>query len=115
MPRRANAPGPSPLDPQQQRVVALLRRDGGARNGHLEDRFRRHGRLVQRDADLFGTPSWLAVHIGQGNMPDATDPLLPLRGKDHADHLRKLEAALVRAAEGLPDQADYIAKNCAAS
>ena len=78
------------------------------------EHFRRHGRLVQRDADLFGPPSWLAVHIGQGNLPEATDPLLPLRGADHIEHLRKLEAALVRAAEGLPDHAAYIAKNCAA-
>ena len=79
------------------------------------EHFRRYGRLVQRDADLFGPPSWLAVHIGQGNMPEATDPLLPLRGADHIEHLRKLEAALVRAAEGLPDHAEYIARNCAAA
>jgi tryptophan halogenase len=78
------------------------------------EHFRRSGRLVQRDADLFGQPSWLAVHIGQGNMPDGTDPLLPLRGADHADYLRKLEAALARAAEGLPNHADYIGRNCAA-
>ena len=79
------------------------------------EHFRRHGRLVQRDADLFGPPSWLAVHIGQGNLPEATDPLLPLRGADHTEHLRKLEAALARAAEGLPDHAAYIARNCAAA
>jgi tryptophan halogenase len=79
------------------------------------EHFRRSGRLVQRDADLFGPPSWLAVHIGQGNMPEGTDPLLPLRGVDHAEYLRKLEAALARAAEGMPSHADYIAKNCEAS
>lgn len=79
------------------------------------EHFRRNGRLVQRDADLFGPPSWLAVHIGQGNMPEGTDPLLPLRGVDHADYLRKLEGALARAAEGLPDHAAHIAKNCAAT
>ena len=64
------------------------------------EHFRRNGRLVQRDADLFGPPSWLAVHIGQGTMPQGTDPLLPLRGADHTDYLKKLESALVRAAEG---------------
>ncbi|MBN8500549.1 MAG: tryptophan 7-halogenase [Sphingomonadales bacterium] len=78
------------------------------------EHFRRNGRLVQRDADLFGPPSWLAVHIGQGNMPQATDPLLPLRGVDHAEYLRKLEGALARAAEAMPGHADYIAANCAA-
>ena len=79
------------------------------------EHFRRNGRLVQRDADLFGPPSWLAVHIGQGNLPQGTDPLLPLRGTDHAEYLRKLEGALARAAEAMPDHADYIAKNCAAA
>jgi tryptophan halogenase len=79
------------------------------------EHFRRNGRLVQRDADLFGPPSWLAVHIGQGNMPQGTDPLLPLRGVDHAEYLKKLEGALARAAEGMPGHADYIAGNCAAA
>ena len=79
------------------------------------EHFRRNGRLVQRDADLFGPPSWLAVHIGQGNLPQGADPLLPLRGTDHAEYLRKLEGALARAAEAMPDHGDYIAKNCAAS
>ena len=78
------------------------------------EHFRRHGRLVQRDADLFGPPSWLAVHIGQGNMPEATDPLLPLRGVDHADYLAKLEAALARASEALPSHEAYIQQHCAA-
>lgn len=78
------------------------------------DHFRRHGRLVQRDADLFGPASWLAVHVGQGNLPEGTDPLLPLRGADHVDYLRKLEGALANAAQAMPSHADYIAKNCAA-
>lgn len=78
------------------------------------EHFRRHGRLVQRDADLFGPPSWLAVHIGQCNMPQATDPLLPLRGQDHSAYLRKLESALAHAAEGLPPHDAYIAQHCAA-
>ncbi|PKB13479.1 tryptophan halogenase [Novosphingobium kunmingense] len=79
------------------------------------EHFRRSGRLMQRDADLFGPPSWLAVHIGQGNQPESADPLLALRGIDHADHLRKLEGALARAAETMPSHADYIAQNCSAS
>ncbi|MFC0588802.1 tryptophan halogenase family protein [Novosphingobium aquiterrae] len=79
------------------------------------EHFRRNGRLVQREADLFGPPSWLAVHVGQGNVPQGTDPLLPLRGADHADYLRKLEAALAQAATAMPSHQDYIAANCAAA
>ena len=38
--------------------------------------FRDHGRLIARDMDLFGPASWAAVHVGQFNLPRATDPLL---------------------------------------
>ena len=78
------------------------------------EHFRRHGRLVQRDADLFGPPSWLAVHVGQGNLPQGMDPLLPLRGTDPADYLAKLEGALARAAEAMPSHGEWIARHCAA-
>ncbi|MEN9718742.1 MAG: hypothetical protein RIQ99_1620 [Pseudomonadota bacterium] len=63
------------------------------------EHFRRYGRLVQRDADLFGPASWLAVHIGQGNMPAGTDPLLPLRGADQAEYLRCLGPRRARNAQ----------------
>ncbi len=33
------------------------------------DHFARYGRHIARDMDLFGPPSWHAVHIGQGNLP----------------------------------------------
>lgn len=79
------------------------------------EHFRRHGRLLARDADLFGPPSWLAVHVGQGNIPQGGDPLLPLRGADQADYLRKLATALASAAQTLPGHADYIARHCAAA
>ena len=78
------------------------------------EHFRRHGRLVQRDADLFGPPSWLAVHIGQGNMPEGVDPLLALRPSDGREVLTKLEAALVRAADAMPSHQQWIDRNCAA-
>ncbi len=79
------------------------------------EHFRRHGRLVQRDADLFGPPSWLAVHVGQGNLPQGMDPLLSLRGNDPADYLLKLEGALARAAETMPSHEEWIARHCAAA
>jgi tryptophan halogenase len=79
------------------------------------EHFRRHGRLVQRDADLFGPPSWLAVHVGQGNIPEGVDPLLALRPGDGREVLAKLEAALVRAAETMPSHQDWIDQNCAAA
>lgn len=78
------------------------------------EHFKRHGRLLARDADLFGPASWLAVHIGQGNFPTGFDPLLAHRGADQSDWLKKLEGALARAAEQLPTHEAFIAQHCAA-
>ncbi|MDE2437034.1 MAG: tryptophan 7-halogenase [Sphingomonadales bacterium] len=78
------------------------------------EHFRRHGRLVQREADLFGPPSWLAVHIGQGNDPQGLDPLLALRGDPQPGYLGKLQAALAKAAETMPLHDAYVAEHCLA-
>lgn len=78
------------------------------------EHFKRNGRLLARDADLFGPASWLAVHVGQGNIPDGVDPLLAHRPADQASYLRRLEAALAQAAQAMPRHADYIAQHCAA-
>jgi tryptophan 7-halogenase len=79
------------------------------------EHFRRYGRLLARDADLFGPASWLAVHVGQGNMPQATEPLLSHRNHDARDHLSKLADAFARAADQMPTQAAYIEANCKAN
>jgi tryptophan halogenase len=79
------------------------------------EHFRRFGRLVQRDADLFGPPSWLAVHIGQGNFPERTDPLADYRGIDGREWLGKLRAAMYAAAVRMPTHEQFLASHCAAS
>ena len=76
------------------------------------DHFRRYGRLVQRDSDLFGPASWLAVHIGQSNMPEQTDPLIDFREIDGRDWLGKLRSAMVSEAIRQPDHLEYIRKYC---
>ncbi|MEO0031686.1 MAG: hypothetical protein RIS94_1444 [Pseudomonadota bacterium] len=73
------------------------------------EHFRRYGRLVQRDADLFGPPSWLAVHVGQFNMPERTDPLADHRGVDGREWLAKLRGAMHAAAGQLPTHEAFIA------
>lgn len=79
------------------------------------EHFRSFGRLVQRDADLFGPPSWLAVHIGQLNFPERTDPLADYRGIDGREWLAKLRAAMHHAAMQQPTHEQFIAANCAAA
>ena len=74
------------------------------------DHFRRHGRLIAREMDLFAPPSWLAVHIGQGNMPEGLDPLIEYRGIDGREWLGKLRAAMAAQAARLPTHGDVLAE-----
>ncbi len=78
------------------------------------DHFQRAGRLVTEGMELFGNPSWLAVHIGQGNSPRSHDPLLDLRGVDGVAMLARQRDAMAAAAQAMPTHADYIARYCAA-
>ena len=76
------------------------------------EHFRRYGRLVARDLDLFGPASWLAVHIGQLNYPQRPDPLLDCRTLDAAPWLDKLREAMAAAANNLPSHQAYIERYC---
>jgi tryptophan halogenase len=78
------------------------------------EHFRRHGRLVASDMDLFGPPSWLAVHVGQGNLPQKLDPMLAHRTTDGAEWLARLRGAMQQAANGMPTHEAYIQRHCAA-
>jgi tryptophan halogenase len=76
--------------------------------------FRRYGRLVQREYDLFGPNSWLAVHMGQLNTPERPDPLIHYRDVDAVSWLQKLHAAMAAAAQQLPTHQQYIDRHCKA-
>ena len=80
------------------------------------EHFRRYGRLVTEGMDLFGPASWLAVHVGQLNMPERHDPLVDLRGgMPEADAmLERQRQAMVQAAEAMPTHAAFIGRHCAA-
>jgi tryptophan 7-halogenase len=78
------------------------------------DHFRKNGRLIAREMDLFAPPSWLAVQIGQLNFPERTDPLIEFRDIDGREWLGKLRAAMAAEASRLPTHEQFIAKHCAA-
>ncbi len=78
------------------------------------DHFKSYGRHIARDMDLFGAPSWLAVHIGQGNIPDAVDPLFDYRGIDGREWLGKLRAAMTAEAARQPSHKEFIDLHCKA-
>ncbi|HMS20153.1 tryptophan halogenase family protein [uncultured Sphingorhabdus sp.] len=78
------------------------------------DHFRRYGRHIARDMDLFGAPSWHAVHIGQGNIPEASDPIGAYRNDEGREWLRKLRAAMAAAAVQQPTHQQFIDQHCKA-
>jgi tryptophan halogenase len=78
------------------------------------DHFRRFGRHIARDMDLFGAPSWHAVHIGQGNIPDMSDPIGAYRDDEGREWLRKLRAAMAAAAIEQPTPQQFIDRHCKA-
>ena len=77
--------------------------------------FHAYGRLVQREYDLFGPASWLAVHVGQMNVPQRPDPLVHHRDVDSVQWLAKLHEAMAAAARQLPMHQQYIDKFCKAA
>lgn len=82
---------------------------------HKIHHFKRYGRLVAEHNDLFGSQSWLAVHLGQGNMPERHDPLVDLRAVDGAAMLERQRQAMVQSAQSLPTHAEFVARHCAAA
>jgi len=73
------------------------------------DHFRRYGRHIARELDLFAPDSWLAVHLGQGNIPEDSDPVIDYRGIDAREWLAKLRGAMAHEASRAPDHARFIA------
>ena len=66
------------------------------------------------EMDLFGAPSWLAVHIGQGNIPQRLDPLIEFRRTNGPEWLGKLRAAMAAEAARQPTHQQFIDQNCRA-
>ena len=72
--------------------------------------FRHGGRLVAREMDLFGPASWLAVHIGQRNIPLSGDPLLDPAGgaSTSRSFVDRLAAAIDGMARSMPEHHAYL-------
>jgi tryptophan 7-halogenase len=78
--------------------------------------FRSHGRMVSDGYELFQNPSWLAVHVGQGNVPERADPLAAHRSfVPGRQRLAQLRAAIEQVASEAPTHADFIAAHCRAA
>ena len=78
------------------------------------DHFRRYGRHIAREMDLFGAPSWYAVQIGQFNMPERCDPIANYREVDGRDWLQRLRVAMATEAARQPTHRAFVDQHCKA-
>jgi tryptophan 7-halogenase len=74
--------------------------------------FRNGGRVVKYGADLFATPNWLAVFMGQEIWPQRYDTLIDQRDIDEVrGRLEQIRATIRRTAEAAPAHAEYLRKH----
>lgn len=78
------------------------------------EQFRRGGRIVAHELDLFSNQSWLAVYTGQNVWPQRHDPLADARKIDYRARLAGLRRVMEETTAAMPSHADFIAKNCPA-
>ncbi len=79
------------------------------------DRFRHRGHVQAYRDGLFGPPSWHAVFVGQGVVPERAPRLAEiLPEKVLAERLSRLGSTIAQAAGSLPLHADFVAHYCRA-
>jgi len=83
--------------------------------GESIEHFRRNARIVQREHEVFVRASWLAVQVGQLNLPEACDRPPQVHATDSVSWLAKMRATLHAEASRLPGHQQYIESNCEAS
>ncbi len=73
------------------------------------------GRLFREGRELFGTPSWVAVMLGQGIVPDDYEPAADALDPDMiAGAMDKMRASYSAMAEHMPTHGEFVARSCAA-
>jgi tryptophan halogenase len=77
--------------------------------------FRGKGRVFREGYDLFGTPSWVAVMLGQNIVPADYEPIVDALDENRvAEALEEMRQGYLRMAEQLPGHAEFIAQTAAA-
>jgi tryptophan 7-halogenase len=79
------------------------------------EHFRRGGRFVQREHDVFVRASWLAVHVGQLNLPEACEQPAQAHATDSASWLEKMRVTMQAEASRLPTHQQFIESHCRAA
>ena len=76
--------------------------------------FRRAGRIVAHELELFRNASWLAVYIGQMVYPERYDPLADMRPVDYRHILTSIRRVMDEASAAMPSHADFVNRYCPA-
>ena len=77
--------------------------------------FREAGRVFRFQEELFTTPSWIAVLIGQGIMPKHCDPIVAMLPHDEVRRsLDSIREGIAKAAHSMPSHAEFIQRYCRA-
>lgn len=83
---------------------------------HRIEVFRASGRLFREHEELFTDVGWLQVLLGQGVSPTAYHPLADqISSTELSEFMHLASRHAEHVASRLPDHADFIAANCAAS
>ncbi|MES1191216.1 MAG: tryptophan halogenase family protein [Steroidobacter sp.] len=74
------------------------------------------GRFFRYEDELFVEPSWTAVLLGQGLIPENYDPLVDTMNDSELQRIMmNMMSAVRHAAENMPAHADFIRRNCAST
>jgi tryptophan halogenase len=73
--------------------------------------FREKGRIFRYEDELFATPSWVAVLLGQGVMPEGYDPVIDALDEERVlTALRQMRQATATAVATLPPHSVALAQ-----
>lgn len=82
---------------------------------HKIELFRASGRIHRDQEELFTEASWLQVMVGQGLLPEAWHPMVEALSESEIEGLLEgVRGVLERAAEVMPEHAEYIERHCRA-
>ncbi|MCW8125863.1 tryptophan halogenase family protein [Microbulbifer halophilus] len=78
--------------------------------------FKRNGRVVRVDGELFNELSWMEVMVGQGIVPRAYHPLVDVMPDDKlAARMAEIKRVIDRSVAAMPAHSEFIRRHCAAS
>ena len=79
------------------------------------EHFRRHGLIVSDERELFTNPSWIAVYVGQGVLPERPPVLAESADSELvATRMGQIRKAIAEAASAMSDHDAFINRHCAA-